>query len=99
MTRNRLISHAIPIPSAAHCTHHSPGDVIRLMTNSRTRIKGPVNRNLKAFAVRLTLAPRPEFDASRDRKVRFLLITKAGKLHMKDDRMRWERLADRKSVV
>ena len=30
----KLITHAMPRPNAAHCTHHSPGEVITLITKS-----------------------------------------------------------------
>ena len=39
------MNQAMPRPSAGHCTHHSPGDVIRLMTNRNVRIIGAMNRN------------------------------------------------------
>src|SRR2546430_16062563 len=43
---------AMPRPRAAHCTHPWPGVVIRLMTKSIARIRGPVNRNFTALIVR-----------------------------------------------
>jgi hypothetical protein len=36
----------MPIPSAGHCTHQWPGEVIRLMTTRKSRISGPLNRKL-----------------------------------------------------
>src|SRR6187401_3249825 len=33
------------MPNAAHCTHHSPGDVITLTTNSIRTMNGAVIRN------------------------------------------------------
>ena len=47
----RLMNQAIPIPKAAHWNHQSPGEVIRLMANSRAMIMGPVIRNLMALKV------------------------------------------------
>ena len=44
-TRSRHSTQAIPIPSAAHCTHQRPCHVIRLMTTSRSRMNGAVTRN------------------------------------------------------
>jgi hypothetical protein len=48
ITRSRLKNQAMPMPSAAHCTHQCPGDVITLMMNRNTRIVGPMNRNFTA---------------------------------------------------
>src|SRR5262245_34022597 len=41
----KLTTHAMPMPNAAHCTHHSPGEVITLMTNSMSTMNGAVIRN------------------------------------------------------
>jgi hypothetical protein len=51
ITRNRLTNHAIPSPSAAHCTHQWPGEVMRLITNNIARISGAMNRNFTARKV------------------------------------------------
>jgi PAS domain S-box-containing protein len=57
ITRNRLMTQAMPMPRAAHWTHQSPGDVVQLMTNSRTRIIGPTNRNFNARSVLIIVSP------------------------------------------
>jgi len=51
ITRNRLKIQAMPIPSAAHLTHQSPGDVIALMIAKSTRTAGPTNKNFTARTV------------------------------------------------
>src|SRR4051812_30616259 len=56
-TRIRLTTQAIPSPSAAHCTHQTPGEVIRLMTNRKARISGAVNRNFTERNVLCTVPP------------------------------------------
>src|SRR4029077_21223385 len=48
ITRNRLKIQAVPIPSAAHLPHQSPGDVIALMITKSTRTAGPTNKNFTA---------------------------------------------------
>ena len=54
ITLSRLMTHAMPIPRAAHWTHQWPGEVIRLMTNSSARMSGPVNRNFRECRVLTT---------------------------------------------
>jgi hypothetical protein len=51
MTFSRLKHQAMPRPSAGHCTHQWPGEVIRLMMTRNSRISGAVNRNLTARSV------------------------------------------------
>jgi len=41
----------MPIPSAVHLSHQSPGDVIALMIAKSTRTAGPTNRNFTARTV------------------------------------------------
>ena len=57
ITRNRLSTHAMPMPKAAHWIHQRPGEVIRLMTNRNARIRGPMNRNFTARKVRTSGPP------------------------------------------
>ena len=45
ITLNRLMTQAIPMPRAAHYTHQSPGEVIRLTKNRKTISSGAMNRN------------------------------------------------------
>src|SRR4051794_36341866 len=60
ITRNRLSTHAMPMPSAAHCTHQWPGDVIRLMTKRNAKMIGPVNRNFTECRVLDTFGSCPD---------------------------------------
>src|SRR6185436_1677111 len=58
ITRSRHTNQAMPIPSAAHCTHQCPGLVMRLITKSMTSRNGPRKRNRIARTV-LNMARNP----------------------------------------